>query len=113
MALEIASAFVHRIVLLGGESSGKTTLTAALADHFKTIWVHEYGRELREQQQGILSEEDLLKIGHEQIRRKEHALRSANGYLFCDTSPPHHLRLQPVDVRARRSSASEACNSNL
>jgi HTH-type transcriptional regulator, transcriptional repressor of NAD biosynthesis genes len=87
MAPDVASAFVHRIVLLGGESSGKTTLTAALADHFKTIWVHEYGRELWEQQQGILSEEDLLKIGHEQIRREEQALRSANYYLFGDTSP--------------------------
>jgi HTH-type transcriptional repressor of NAD biosynthesis genes len=87
MAPEVASAFVNRIVLLGGESSGKTSLTAALAEHFKTIWVHEYGRELWEQQKGILSEEDLLKIGHEQIRREEQALRSANGYLFCDTSP--------------------------
>jgi HTH-type transcriptional repressor of NAD biosynthesis genes len=87
MAGEVASAFVHRIALLGGESSGKTTLTAALADHFKTIWVHEYGRELWEQQKGILSEEDLMKIGHEQIRREEQALKLANGYLFCDTSP--------------------------
>ena len=87
MAPEVASAFVHRIVLLGGESSGKTTLTAALAEHFKSTWVHEYGRELWEQQKGILTEDDLLKIGQEQIRREEQALRSANGYLFCDTSP--------------------------
>jgi HTH-type transcriptional repressor of NAD biosynthesis genes len=42
---------------------------------------------LGEQQKGILSEEDLLKIGHERIRREEQALKSANGYLFCDTSP--------------------------
>ena len=87
MAPEVASAFVHRIALLGGESSGKTTLAAVLADHFKTIWVHEYGRELWEQQKGILSEEDLLKIGQEQIRREEQVLRFANRYLFCDTSP--------------------------
>jgi HTH-type transcriptional repressor of NAD biosynthesis genes len=86
-APDVASAFIHRIALLGGESSGKTTLAAALADHFKTIWVHEYGRELWEQQKGIMSEEDLLKIGYEQIRREDQALRSANAYLFCDTSP--------------------------
>jgi len=87
MSPDVATAFIHRICLLGGESSGKTTLTAALADHFKTICVHEYGRELWERQKGILSEDDLLKISHEQIRREEEALGSANRYLFCDTSP--------------------------
>jgi NadR type nicotinamide-nucleotide adenylyltransferase len=87
MAPEVAAAFVRRVVLLGGESSGKTTLAAALAAHYQTPWVHEYGRELWEQQHGEMSEEDLLKVGHEQIRREEQALLSANGYLFCDTSP--------------------------
>ena len=87
MAPEVAAAFVRRIVLLGGESSGKTTLAAALAAHYQTTWVHEYGRELWEQQHGEMSEEDLLKVGHEQIRREEEVLSSANGYLFCDTSP--------------------------
>ncbi len=87
MSPEVAAAFVRRVVLLGGESSGKTTLAAALAAHFQTIWVHEYGRELWEQQHGSMSEADLLKVGYEQIRREDEALSSANGYLFCDTSP--------------------------
>ncbi len=87
MAPEVAAGFVRRIVLLGGESSGKTTLAAALAAHYQTTWVHEYGRELWEQQHGEMSEADLLKVGHEQIRREDQALSSANGYLFCDTSP--------------------------
>ena len=87
MAPEVAAAFVRRVVLLGGESSGKTTLAAALAAHYQTTWVHEYGRELWEQQHGEMSEKDLLKVGHEQICREEQALSSANGYLFCDTSP--------------------------
>jgi HTH-type transcriptional regulator, transcriptional repressor of NAD biosynthesis genes len=84
---DVAAAFVIRVALLGGESSGKTTLASALARHFKTGWVAEYGRELWEQQCGVLSEADLAKIGHEQIRREEEALRSADQYLFCDTSP--------------------------
>jgi HTH-type transcriptional repressor of NAD biosynthesis genes len=87
MSPDVAAAFVYRIALLGGESSGKTTLATALASHFETICVPEYGRELWEQQSGILSEADLTKIAHEQIRREEDALRSANKYLFCDTSP--------------------------
>ena len=78
---------IVRVVLLGGESSGKSTLAAALATHFGTLWVHEYGRELWERQKGIMSEADLLTIGYEQIRREEEALSSAHRYLFCDTSP--------------------------
>jgi HTH-type transcriptional repressor of NAD biosynthesis genes len=87
MNADVAAAFVYRIALLGGESSGKTTLASALAMHFGTVWVPEYGRELWEQQRGNLSESDLLKIGQEQIRREEASLRVANTYLFCDTSP--------------------------
>lgn len=87
MSPDVAAVFVSRIALLGGESSGKTTLSAALAAHFETPWVPEYGRELWDRQAGILSESDLTHIGHEQIRREEDALRRANRYLFCDTSP--------------------------
>jgi NadR type nicotinamide-nucleotide adenylyltransferase len=83
----VAAAFVNRIALLGGESSGKTTLARALARHFGAVWVPEYGRELRERKSGVLSEADLVTIGHEQIRREEEAPRSADQYLFCDTSP--------------------------
>ena len=84
---EVRAAYVHRIAVVGGESSGKTTLTAALASHFDTVLASEYGRELWDAQSGILSERDLLKIAHEQIRREEAGLRLANRYLFCDTSP--------------------------
>ncbi|MHB8474617.1 MAG: AAA family ATPase [Steroidobacteraceae bacterium] len=87
LSAEVRAAFVHRIAVGGGESSGKTTLTAALASHFDTTRASEYGRELWVAQSGILSETDLLKIAHEQIRREEAGLQLANRYLFCDTSP--------------------------
>jgi NadR type nicotinamide-nucleotide adenylyltransferase len=79
--------FVTRVCVLGGESSGKTTLTQALARHFETAWVAEYGRELWESQDGVLAYEDLLKIGREQLRREAQALLAARRWLFCDTSP--------------------------
>ena len=34
-----------KVVLFGPESTGKTTLSKALADHFDTLWVAEYARE--------------------------------------------------------------------
>ncbi|WP_070300537.1 AAA family ATPase, partial [Janthinobacterium sp. HH100] len=79
--------FVTRVCVLGGESSGKTTLTQALARHFETAWVAEYGRELWESQDGVLAYDDLLKIGREQLRREAQALLVARRWLFCDTSP--------------------------
>lgn len=79
--------FVTRVCLLGGESSGKTTLTQALARHFETEWVAEYGRELWESQDGVLAYDDLLKIGREQLSREAQTLLAARRWLFCDTSP--------------------------
>nr|WP_314607783.1 AAA family ATPase [uncultured Janthinobacterium sp.] len=83
----VYASFVTRVCVLGGESSGKTTLTAALAAHFETAWVAEYGRELWERQDGVLAYDDLLKIGREQLRREAQALLAARRWLFCDTSP--------------------------
>ena len=83
----VRASFVRRVCVLGGESSGKTTLAQALARHFDTAWVAEYGRELWESQDGILSYDDLLKIGREQLRREAAAAGQARRWLFCDTSP--------------------------
>lgn len=83
----VRASFVTRVCVLGGESSGKTTLAAALAAYFDTGWVAEYGRELWESQDGVLVYDDLLKIGKEQLRREAAATRQARRWLFCDTSP--------------------------
>lgn len=81
------ASFIRRIAIVGGESSGKTTLSAALAAHLETLWTREYGRELWERRSGKLRELDLLEIAREQIRREEAAAQLANRFLFCDTSP--------------------------
>lgn len=92
MAPEVAGAFVRRLVLLGGESTGKTTLATALAERLGTLWVAEYGRELWEQQGG-LSEADLLEVARGQVLREDAAAcaiaasASACDWLVCDTSP--------------------------
>jgi HTH-type transcriptional regulator, transcriptional repressor of NAD biosynthesis genes len=78
---------VPRIALLGGESSGKTTLAAALAAQLGTRWVCEYGRELWERKGGALEEQDLLHIAREQVRREAEAAATAAPVLVCDTSP--------------------------
>ncbi|HEY0037043.1 MAG TPA: AAA family ATPase [Longimicrobium sp.] len=37
--------FVRRVVLIGAESTGKTTLARVLAARYQTVWVEELGRE--------------------------------------------------------------------
>lgn len=84
---EVYRDFVERVVLLGAESSGKSTLAEHLAEQMGTLFVPEYGRELWERKHGALVYEDLLAIGREQVAREEAALGHANRWLMCDTSP--------------------------
>ncbi|WP_312318545.1 AAA family ATPase [Atlantibacter hermannii] len=85
LAAEVYADFVERICLLGGESTGKSTLTRALAAALNTAWVEEYGRERWEQKAGCLEYNDMLQIALTQIQREEQA--RPDRYLICDTSP--------------------------
>jgi NadR type nicotinamide-nucleotide adenylyltransferase len=87
--------FVRRAVLIGAESTGKTTLAAQLANRFNTTWVAEYGREYWERKVAGLKmtdplppfvSDEFLHIATEQQRREEAAARTANRLLFCDTN---------------------------
>lgn len=87
--------FVKRVVLIGAESTGKTTLARHLAEHFDTLWVAEYGRENWEEKIRALTpdkpsvwwtREDFVHIAQEQQRRENEAARNANRVLICDTN---------------------------
>ncbi len=78
---------VRRVALLGGESSGKTTLAVALADALHTIWVPEYGRQLWEQLRQTLDVPQLLHVARHQVELEERAAPLARGWLVCDTTP--------------------------
>ena len=77
---------VPRVVFLGAESSGKSTLCAALAEACGTAWVPEYGRTLHEQKNGNLEFEDLLYIARRHVELEDEAAAKARGVLFCDTN---------------------------
>jgi hypothetical protein len=51
------------MALLGGESSGKTTLARALAQSLGTTWVPEYGRQRWEELRITLSVDELVAGG--------------------------------------------------
>lgn len=82
--------YAKRIVLLGAESTGTTTLAQALAEYFQTSWVAEYGREYSLQKQAAGDAHwhtpEFLEIAREQTRREDLAAREANRVLICDTN---------------------------
>jgi HTH-type transcriptional repressor of NAD biosynthesis genes len=83
----VYASFVRRVCILGGESSGKTTLARALAARLDTAWVPEFGRELWVEKAGVLSFDDLGHIAQVQVAREEDLVQTANRWLVCDTSP--------------------------
>jgi NadR type nicotinamide-nucleotide adenylyltransferase len=83
----VYASFVERVCLLGGESSGKSTLAKILATAFNTNFVEEYGRTLSEEKENRLEFEDLLRIAKTHIAHEEQIAETANRYLFIDTSP--------------------------
>lgn len=78
---------VARVAILGAESSGKSTLAAALAIRYDTIWVPEYLREFVETQRRVPFEHDQAGIARTQMERERVAALFARDLLFCDTSP--------------------------
>ena len=78
---------VRRIAILGAESSGKSTLAAALALHHQTQWVPEYLREFVDTEGRVPREEDQIAIARMQVAREDQAAAKANEFLFCDTTP--------------------------
>ena len=74
-----------RILILGPESTGKSTLAEKLARHFAEPWVPEVAREYLEKLDRPYAYEDLLQIGKQQMRTEDELAMQANNYLFCDT----------------------------
>ena len=103
------AALTQRVVIVGSESTGKTTLARELVGHYRGIggiwaetkWVAEYGREYTEvllEQQGVRGAEpdaevhsaewtahDFAVIAIEQQRQEDAAAASGSPVLFCDT----------------------------
>ncbi len=78
---------MKRIAILGAESSGKSTLAAALAERYNTVWVPEYLREFVETRQRVPFDSDQFFIASMQLERERLAEASARDLLFCDTTP--------------------------
>ena len=80
--------FVERVALVGAESTGKSTLTAALANDFGSHFVREYGRDVYERENGQLTPEHFLEIalGHRALEDEAARTPGQGRSLFVDTT---------------------------
>ncbi|MEJ7684208.1 MAG: ATP-binding protein [Segetibacter sp.] len=88
---------VKKIVVIGPESTGKSTLCEQLAKHYNTLWCPEYAREYLLARGTNYTYDDLLTIAREQIALENEYISKAkkhwqtinsthkNPLLFIDT----------------------------
>lgn len=80
--------FVKRVVIVGTESCGKSTLTRYLAKIFNTTYVEEFGRVVCDELggcDGILLPEDFQRIAYGHKLLEHQAIEKANKVVFIDT----------------------------
>jgi HTH-type transcriptional repressor of NAD biosynthesis genes len=83
---EFRHKMVKKICFVGGESTGKSTITKAMAKVFMTNYVEEYGREhCSIKPPSEFTPGDFYAIALEQQKRVSRSAHSSYKYLFCDT----------------------------
>jgi NadR type nicotinamide-nucleotide adenylyltransferase len=77
---------IIKIAVVGPESTGKSTMSAYLADHFQTVWVPEYAREYCEKLTEPPTWQDEINMFYGQLALEKEYLPKANKILICDTT---------------------------
>ena len=78
-----------KVVVFGPESSGKTTLSKALALHYNVLWIEEFAREYLQEkwdkEKKVCELDDLLPIAFGQIKLENEYSQKTTKLLICDT----------------------------
>ena len=87
LPLQVRPWYAKRVLLIGGESCGKSTLAASLAQHYGTVMLEEVGREISERSgtDRWMIPSDFTDILLTHKLRETEALQRANRLLIEDT----------------------------
>ena len=77
---------IHRIVVTGAESTGKTTLAQALAKYYDEPWTKEFVRGYVQQIDRELRPEDIESIARGQLATEDNQLEQAERLIIHDTN---------------------------
>ena len=76
---------IIKIAITGPESTGKSTLSADLAEHYQTVYVPEFARDYIDRLNRPYNQDDILEIAKGQLREEKRISGFANKLIFCDT----------------------------
>ena len=80
---------LKKIVIIGPESTGKSSLCQGLAGHYNCLWVPEYAREYLVANGPVYAFEDLLSIARGQLHLEDRltaaAIQAGHDRIFIDT----------------------------
>jgi NadR type nicotinamide-nucleotide adenylyltransferase len=65
---------IKKVVIIGPESTGKSTLSGKLSAHYKSIWVEEYAREYLLKNGTTYTFENLLDVAKGQLQNENTAV---------------------------------------
>ena len=77
---------ILKIAIVGPESTGKSTMSAYLADHYQTVWVPEYARGYCERLTEPPTWQDEINMFYGQLALEEEYVAKADKLLICDTT---------------------------
>lgn len=78
---------IKKIAIVGPESTGKSTITAQLARHYRTLWVPEYARYYCAALKEPCNLQDEVNMFHGQLALEDSILAIAEkDLIFCDTT---------------------------
>lgn len=83
--MQYSKQYTFKIVLTGPESSGKSVMAKALAQHFKTNWAPEFARYYLAHLGRPYVRDDLQAIGKGQSAWETWYAQQAQPVYFCDT----------------------------
>lgn len=77
---------MKRIVIIGPESTGKSTLCSQLAKHYNTVWCPEFARQYLMEKGMHYTYDDLTNIAKGQLKlENETEAKASNNFYFIDT----------------------------
>jgi len=77
---------IIKIAIVGPESTGKSTMSAYLAEHYHTVWVPEFARDYCAELTAPPTIEDEVNMFRGQVALEQEILPKANKLLICDTT---------------------------
>ena len=80
---------VKRVVIIGPECTGKSELSATLADVYDTVWVREFAREYLDRLGRPYGEHDLKIIARGQLAHEDSMAVKANKVLISVKKPQY------------------------